>query len=146
MCRWWKLTKICRALARLWRRLRRLPKLHSLRSRSLRRLSSSGMTPPKRRGNLERTKEDDDVFPTPSIPNAGSLDEQGALSIRVQGEDDGKRIIVEELVVRKDEFGRGIFGLWRFLCSSCYILYYRLAFSYFLITIMFLFSTAHAYE
>jgi len=46
--------------------------------------------------------DDDDVFPTPSIPNAGSLDEQGALSSKgIQGEDDGKRIIVEALVVRK---------------------------------------------
>jgi len=46
--------------------------------------------------------DDDDVFPTPSIPNAGSLDGQGALSSKgIQGEDDGKRIIVEALVVRK---------------------------------------------
>ena len=43
--------------------------------------------------------DDDDIFPTPFIPNAGSLDEQGAKG--AQGEDDGKRIIVEALVVRK---------------------------------------------
>jgi len=46
--------------------------------------------------------DDDDVFPTPFIPNAGCLDEQGVLSSKgIQGEDDGKRIIVEALVVRK---------------------------------------------
>ena len=59
------------------------------------------------RNNGSDDDDDDDVFPTPSIPatksSAGSLGEQNNVKDKGDqvGKDDGKRIIVEALVVRK---------------------------------------------
>ena len=59
------------------------------------------------RNNGSEDDDDDDVFPTPSIPatksSAGSLSEQNNVRDKGDrvGKDDGKRIIVEALVVRK---------------------------------------------
>lgn len=74
VCRWWKLTKICRALGGLWsrlslHRLRRPTKLHSLRNEC----EAFVVV-----GNDQGKSGEDDsdvVFPTPSISNAGSLEE-----------------------------------------------------------------------
>ncbi|KAF8705123.1 hypothetical protein AX14_013911 [Amanita brunnescens Koide BX004] len=58
-------------------------------------------------GDNDGDDDDDDVFPTPSIPatkpSTRSLDKQNNLNDKGDraGEDDGKRIIVEALVVRK---------------------------------------------